>query len=209
MNDFNYFEPRASDADFFTIKLSNEFRTHLSSLTPEKERVGALDYDRTYADMHILIEVMGEVYATYLKDYNFGHIKPLGECIYEVEYKGFVSDYKCHLYEVVLPDLNKKITDGKIDMNKELYDYYHILPDAYIPFIENKIADYITVGEAAKILGVSDSRVKKMVADRVLDGFKRDNRVFLSKLDVEQRKKYIDKHGKPTKSSLRMGGDNI
>lgn len=40
-----------------------------------------------------------------------------------------------------------------------------------------------------------------MVEDRVLDGFKRNNRVHLSKADVEHRKSYIEKHGKPTKNS--------
>lgn len=209
MQNGNYFDPDVSKVDFFAVKLSSEFRNYLTSLTPEKERVGALDYDRSYGDIHILIEVMQNVYAIYLKDYNFGHIKPLGECIYEVNCKNTVSDYECYLYEVILPDLIEKISDGELDMDKELYDYYHILPDAYIPFIDSKISDYVTVGEAAKILNVSDSRVKKMVADRVLDGFKRDSRVYLSKLDVVQRKEYIEKYGKPTKSNLRKSGDTI
>jgi hypothetical protein len=199
MKDGNYFDPDVSRADFFTVKLSSEFRNYLSSLTPEKESVGVLDYDRSYGDIHILVEVMEDVYAIYLKDYNFGHIKPLGECIYEVNCKNNVSDYECYLYEVILPDLIRKISDGEIDMDKEVYDYYHILPDA--PFDVSRISDHVTVSEAAKILGVSDSRVKKMVADRVLDGFKRESRVYLSKLDVEQRKEYIEKHGKPTKNN--------
>ena len=74
------------------------------------------------------------------------------------------------------------------------------------PQFDSKISNYVTVGEAAKILGVSDSRVKKMVADRVLDGFKRESRVYLSKLDVDQRKEYIERHGKPTKGKLSKGG---
>lgn len=209
MKDGNYFEADVSRTDFYHVKLSSEFREYLSSLTPEKERVSALDYDRSYDDMHILIEVMSGIYATYLKDYNFGYIKPLGECIYELNCKSELLDYECYLYEVILPDLSKRISNGEIDMDKELYDYYHILPDAYIPFIDSKISDYVTVGEAAKILGVSDSRIKKMVADRVLDGFKQDGRIYLSKLDVEQRKDYIEKYGKPTKSSLKNSDDSI
>jgi hypothetical protein len=209
MNENNYFDPDVSRADFFTVKLSSEFRSYLSNLTPEKEGMGVLDYDRSYWDMHILIEVMKDVYAVYLKDYNFGHIKPLGECIYEVNCKCNISDYECYVHEVIVPDLNKKIADGEIDMDKELYDYYHILPDAYIPFIEQQVSDHITVAEAASILEVSDARIKKMVEDRVLDGFKRNNRVYLSKADVENRKAFIDKNGKPTKSSLRKSGDSI
>lgn len=207
MKDGNYFDLDVPKPDFFAVKLSSEFRNYLSSLTPEKESVGVLDYDRNYGDIHILIEVMEDVYAIYLKDYNFGHIKPLGECIYEVKCKNNVSNYERNLYAVVLPDLIKKISDGEIDMDKELYDYYHILPDA--PFDDSRISDRVTVSEAAKILGVSDSRVKKMVADRVLDGYKRESRVYLSKLDVEQRKEYIEKHGKPTKNNLRKSGDSI
>lgn len=209
MNSKNYFDGAVTAVDFFSVKLSLEFRDYLSNLTPKKEGLGVLDYDRSYDDMHILIEAMDEVYAVYLKDYNFGYIKPLGECIYEVKCNCKISDCETYTNEVILPDLNRKIENGEIDMDKELYDYYHILPDSYIPFFDSKISNYITVGETAKLLGVSDSRVKKMVADRVLDGFKREGRVYLSKIDVEQRKAYIDKHGKPTKSSLRKSGDSI
>jgi hypothetical protein len=65
------------------------------------------------------------------------------------------------------------------------------------------MGDLIPVGEASVILKVSEARVKKMAEDRVLDGYKRNNRVYVSKADVEQRKAYIEKHGKPTKSSAR------
>jgi excisionase family DNA binding protein len=207
MNQMDCFESRVTSADFFTIELSHEFRNHLVSLHPKKEGTGIPNYDRSYGNMHILIEVMNEVYAVYLKDYNFGHIKPLGECIYEVVTENYFADYTQKVSDVILPDLKNKIAFGEIDMDRELYDYYHILPDAYIPFIEDKISDYKTVGEAAKLLGVSDARVKKMVSDRVLDGFKRDGRVYLSKADVEQRKEFIDTHGKPTKSSSRKSGE--
>ena len=118
MKDGNYFDLDVPKPDFFAVKLSSEFRNYLSSLTPEKESVGVLDYDRNYGDIHILIEVMEDVYAIYLKDYNFGHIKPLGECIYEVKCKNNVSNYERNLYAVVLPDLIKKISDGEIDMDK-------------------------------------------------------------------------------------------
>jgi hypothetical protein len=44
--------------------------------------VGVLTYDRSYGDIHILVEFLDGVYVVYLKDNNFEHIKPLGECVY-------------------------------------------------------------------------------------------------------------------------------
>jgi len=207
MNMIEIFEDRVTKADFYSVELTNEFRSHLVSLYPKKEDSGVLDYDRSYGDLHILIEVMKDVFAIYLKDYNFGHIKPLGECIYEFTSESNNFDYENMLSNIILPDIQNKIRSGEINIEKEFYDYYHILPDTFIPFIDDKISDHITVGEAAKILNVSDTRVKKMVSDRVLDGFKRDGRVYLSRVDVEQRKAFIDEHGKPTKSSLKKGGE--
>jgi len=153
MERMDCFEERISRADFFTVKLSTSFRNYLASLVPQKNNAGVLDYERNYGDIHILIEVMEGVYAVYLKDYNFGHIKPLGECIYEIE-SDDLEDSEQIVYDYVLPDLQRKFECHMIDMDKELYDYYHILPDAYIPFIEGKISDKVTVGEAARILGV-------------------------------------------------------
>jgi excisionase family DNA binding protein len=189
-----------SRLDFFSIELATWLREELSSKVPAKESVGVLTYDRTYRDIYVLVEVLQEVYAVYLKDYNFGHIKPLGECVYMLDEQDAVESDEAYLYAQVLPDLSNRISNGEINLDKELYDYYHTLPDEYIPFIEKNLSDHITVAEAAKILGVSDARIKKMVEDRVLDGFKRDKRVYLSKADVEQRKVYIEQHGKPTKN---------
>lgn len=190
----------ASRLDFFSLELATWLREELNAKTPPKESVGVLTYDRSYGDMYILVEVLDGVYAVYLKDYNFGHIKPLGECVYILDDQLHVEDSDAYLYAQIIPDLSRRIVNGEINLDKELYDYYHILPDAFIPFLEKNVSDHITVAEAAVILGVSDARIKKMVEDRVLDGFKRENRVYLSKADVEQRKAYIEKHGRPTKS---------
>ena len=189
-----------SALDFFSLKLAAWLREELSAKTPQKEIVGVLTYDRSYGDIHILVEVLDDVYAVYLKDYNFGHIKPLGECVYILDDQIHMEDRNAYFHTHIMPDLGRRIISGEINLDKELYDYYHVLPDSFIPFIENNVSDHITVAEAASILGVSNSRIKKMVEDRVLDGFKRDNRVFLSKADVELRKSYIEKYGKPTKA---------
>ena len=60
-----------------------------------------------------------------------------------------------------------------------------------------------TVQEAAEMLGVSASRVKKMVADKVIDGFKRDGRVWLSRVAVQRRADYIAEHGRPTRGKAK------
>ena len=189
-----------SKQNFFSLELSAWLREEISAKAPSKDSLGALTYDRSYGDIYILAEVLDGVYAVYLKDYNFGHIKPLGECVYILEVQIRGEDSEDYLYKQIMPDLSRRILSGEINLDKELYDYYHILPNSYIPFIENNVSDHITVAEAASILGVSDARIKKMVEDRVLDGFKRDNRVYLSKADVEYRQAIIKKHGKPTKS---------
>lgn len=189
--------------DFYSMELEDWLREELSAKVPTKEIVGAIQYDRTYGNIHILVEVLLGMYAVYLKDYNFGHIKPLGDCIYELDEKSLIKNSEEYLKKEILPDLSRRILNGEIDLDKELYDYYHVLTNQYIPWMEKKIMEYITVPEAASILGVSQSRVKKMVEDRVLDGFKRDNRVFLSKAHVEQRKAYIEKYGKPTKGKRK------
>lgn len=194
-----------SRLDFFSLELATWLREELSEKTPTKESVGALTYDRAYGNMNIMVEVLDGVYAVYLKDYSFGHIKPLGECVYILDDQIHVEQCNAYLHAQIMPDLSNRILSGEINLDKELYDYYHILPDAFIPFIENNVSDHISVAEAAAILGVSDTRIKKMVEDRVLDGFKRENRVYLSKDDVEQRKAYIEKHGRPTKA--RKEGD--
>lgn len=200
MTNNDCFSAAVSRLDFFSLELATWLREELSAKTPAKESVGALTYDRSYGDIHILVEVLDGVYAVYLKDYNFGHIKPLGECVYILDDQIYVEDCGAYLYAQIMPDLSRRILSGEINLDKELYDYYHILPDAFIPFIEENVSDHITVAEAAAILRVSAARIKKMVEDRVLDGFKRDNRVYLSKADVMQRKAYTEKHGKPTKS---------
>ena len=195
-----------SRLNFFSLELAAWLREEISTKTPVKDIVGALTYDRSYGDIYILVEVLDGVYSVYLKDYNFGHVKPLGECVYILDDQIRVENCEAYLFAQIMPDLSRRILSGEINLDKELYDYYHILPNAYIPFIENNVSDHITVSEAAAILGVSDARIKKMVEDRVLDGFKRDNRVYLSKADVEHRKVFIEKHGKPTKS--KKGGKN-
>lgn len=199
MNDYVCFDSSIEKTVFFIVKLSLDFRKSLSSSISNNEKFGLLDYDRSYGDIHILIEVMQEVYAVYLKDYNFGHIKTFGDCIYEFDDEDVITYDSNLITNLILPDLQKRISSGEINIDRELFDYYHILPDVNNSIIDNKIPDKISVREAAKLLGVSEARVKKMVSDRVLDGFKREGRVFLSLADVEKRKAFIEEFGKPTK----------
>ena len=166
---------------------------------------GAINYDRTYSMIKILIEELSGIFAVYLKDYSMGHIRPLGRCIYEYEPVDVPDgcsdeDYsRIQIRRRILPYLEMLYMCGEINLPEEIYNYYHIIPDSKIINIEERLNDLVTVQEAAEMLGVSASRVKKMVADKVLDGFKREGRVWLSKVAVQRRIDYIAEHGKPTR----------
>lgn len=170
---------------------------------------GAINYDRTYSTIRILIEDLDRVFAVYLKDYTLGHIRPLGRCIYGYEPAdvpdecGYEEYSRIQIRRRILPYLEELCMSGQINLPEEIYDYYHVIPDSKIINIEERLNDLMTVQEAAKMLGVSASRVKKMVADKVLDGFKRDGRVWLSKVAVQRRVDYIAENGKPKRGKAR------
>lgn len=189
--------------DVFSLELTDFARIGIAGAEVEAEKAdGALWYDRTYSDMSIIVEVMWGVAAAYLKDYNFGYVKPLGECIYDIPDVNGECDPSEMLVQHVIPEIELDILNGKIDLKQELYDYYHVLPDADNPFIRKRIdpEDFMSVTEASEALGVSTARVKKMAIDRVIGGFKRDGKLWLSRDEIRARIDYIAKHGKPTRS---------
>ncbi|MBR0404096.1 MAG: hypothetical protein IJI68_02670 [Eggerthellaceae bacterium] len=191
--------------DVYSLKLTDFARIGLANADPEPGEIGGpLWYDRTYGDMSVIVEVMWGVAAAYLKDYNFGYVKPLGECIYDAwgeECETPEYDPLELLTQRVIPEIELDILNGKIDLAQELYDYYHVLPAADNPFIRRRIdpADFMSVAEASEALGVSGARVKKMAIDRVIGGFKRDGKLWLSRDEVQERIDYIAEHGKPTR----------
>lgn len=165
--------------------------------------LGAIDYDRSYEGAQILIEVMTGICAVYLKDYEFGYIKPFGECLYtDEDFEGDgIEDASIEIRAAM--KLERDIRSGKIDLRKELFDYYHDIPETAMKILGDSLNDLVTVQEAAEALGVSTARVKKMVSDGVLDGFKCEGRLRISKAAVEHRKSYIAEHGKPTRGKAR------
>ena len=97
-------------------------------------------------------------------------------------------------------DIRKMITAGVIDLDRELYNYYHVLPTgASIEW--NYSGKTITVSEAAEMLGCSASRVKKMTEDRMLEGFKVGNDLRITLESVECRQTYLEAHGTPRKGT--------
>lgn len=257
------FEASVNTINFFSFGLSDCLRDTLDEGdSPDNYYHTALAYDRSYGEINIIVEVMDDLlYWAYLKDYNFGHMKPLGECIYDYKipgapkmpesYKGeeyipgwwshfgendmdgtswsaednhprdeeyetayhkaysdwtMSTSYRDRVNEAIMPDLARRILSGEINICQELHDYYHIIPDEKIPTIKNRMSELVSVQEAAETLAVTASRVKKMVADGVLDGFKHDGKLYLSKQGVEARKKYIERYGKPTRGKAKKGG---
>lgn len=244
------FDIHVSKCDFYSMSLSNALRQEIVELNERDDRRSALDYDRSLGDLYVIVELMDlDLYWAYLKDYNFGHMKPLGKCIYDFklpgepempkyyegeEYIPAIPDFGLNeenhprdedyerkysewretfttterLMLGVLPDLSSRIESGEIDITQEAFDYYHRIPSEPIPRVKDRMLELISVQEAAKILNVTNSRVKKMVADKVLDGFTRDGKLYLSKQGVVDRSEYIKKHGKPTRGKAKSKGEN-
>ena len=150
------------------------------------------------------MEDMGDICAVYIKDYSFGYIKPFGDCLYAVEDIGEDGlDDGAPLHLRVAMRIERDVLSGTIDLEKELSDYYHEIPETAIKILGDSLNDLVTVQEAAEALGVSAARVKKMLADGVLDGFKCAGRLRVSKAAVDERIEYIAEHGKPTRGKSR------
>ena len=164
---------------------------------------GAIDYDRSYDGMRILVESMGDICAVYMKDYAFGYIRPFGECVYALEDMADGSNEDSPIEALMAMKIEEDVRSGVIDLERELHDYYHELPEAAIKILGDSLNDLVSVQEAARLLGVSAARVKKMLADGVLDGFKCDGRLKVSKAAVDERIAYIAQHGKPTRGKSR------
>lgn len=165
-----------------------------------------IDYMRDYSDLRLLIQDMGDIFALYLKDYAFGYIKPLGMCVYEYPLSPELlelddSNRADFIKESILLCIENDLWEEDFDLKGELYNYYHDIPDIDSPFIQKRmdLGGLLSVKEAAERLDVTQTRVKKMVQDRQLDGYKYGNKLLISESSVTNRIKYIEKHGKPTR----------
>lgn len=204
-------EPRGHHRlDFYSLELTSFARLGLANGDPEgTDTLGAVGYDHSYDNMHILVEVMMGVCAVYIKDYSFGYIKPFGDCVYDFcGGAGLMKiDPEEFLEELIIPKLELDILEGKIDLAKELYDYYHRIPAGNNPYTKFHIdeSDFMSVQDAAKALDITEGRVKKLISERTLDGYKigDDRALWLSREQVRARIDYIAKHGKPTRGKAR------
>ena len=194
------------ECDFYSFELTSFARLAYAhgSCSWNDTATGAIDYDRSYDGIRVLVEDMGDICAVYIKDYSFGYIKPFGDCLYAVEDIGEDGlDDGAPLHLRVAMRIERDVLSGTIDLEKELSDYYHEIPETAIKILGDSLNDLVTVQEAAEALGVSAARVKKMLADGVLDGFKCAGRLRVSKAAVDERIEYIAEHGKPTRGKSR------
>ena len=172
----------------------------------EQEECG-FDYKRDYSNLHLLIQDIGDVFALYLKDYEFGYMKPLGMGVFEHPTNEELlslrdPDRVKYIRDCVLSGIELNLWEDDFDLKEEMYGYYHDVPDADNPLVRQKIDlnSLLSIKEAAAALDVSSARVKKMVADKVLEGFKFEGRLLVSEQSVAKRVKYIKEYGKPTRS---------
>lgn len=165
-----------------------------------------IDYMKDYSDLRLLIQDMGDIFALYLKDYAFGYIKPLGMCIYEYPLSPELietdeSNRAEFIKENILLCIENDLWEDDFNLKDELYGYYHDIPDIDSPFIKQRmdLDGLLSVKEAAAQLEVSDARVKKMVADKLIDGYKFGGKLLISQSSVKRRIDYIKEHGLPTR----------
>lgn len=195
--------------DFYEVEFTELARLAIAegqySLDGEP-KVREIDYMRDYSDLRLLIQDMGDIFALYLKDYAFGYIKPLGMCVYEYPLSPELleldeSKRADFIKESILLCIENDLWEESFDLKGELYNYYHDIPDIDSPFIQKRmdLGALLSVKEAAERLGVTQTRVKKMVQDRQLDGYKYGNKLLISESSVMSRIEYIEKHGKPTR----------
>ena len=204
------FDGKPYQSDFYNVYLSDYARENVPGYDPGagSSGKGAIDYDRSYYELQLIIEVLDGTFAVYMKDYTMGHIRNLGACVYGYESVDVPDEHMGQWNEIqlsrrILPYLEALFLSGEINLAEEIYDYYHTIPDVDVRLIQHRLNDLVSVQEAASMLDVSAARVKKMLADRVLDGFKHNGRLWLSKAAVQERVDYIAEHGKPTRGKKK------
>lgn len=200
--------------DFYEVNFTELARLAIAEgvrLANEEQAESGLDYLKDYSNLKLVIQDMGDVFALYLKDYEFGYMKPLGMSVYEYPPTAELleldkSKRPDFIKDCVLLSIENDLWEGGLNLKDELYDYYHDIPDIKSPLVQQKIkhATLLSVKEAASKLGVSDARIKKMVADKLLDGFKLGGKLLISESSIDRRNKYIKAHGKPTRSKRKV-----
>lgn len=201
-----------SIANFYTVKLNELARFALADGETDADAFqdSEVEFNRDYSNIEILIEDLIGICAVYIKDYSIGHIQLLGMCTYFYDYDDDINTHdpkslKEHVEKHILPTLALEFWEGNMDLKREIYNYYHHLPDIENPLLKKHInlEGLLTVNEAAASLGVSGPRVKKMIVERSLDGFKYRGNVLITESSVLNRLKYIEEHGKPMRGKKK------
>lgn len=195
--------------DFYEVEFTELARLAIAEgqyCSDGHPKIQEIDYMRDYSDLRLLIQDMGDIFALYLKDYAFGYIKPLGMCIYEYPLSPELleldeSKRAEFIKNSVLLGIENDLWEEGFDLKGELYGYYHDIPDIDSPFIQQRmdLDGLLSVKEAAERLGVTQTRVKKMIQDRQLDGYKYGSKLLIPESSVTDRIEYIKEHGKPTR----------
>lgn len=207
--------------DFYEVDFTEYARLYLAEgqYSPEGQPAGNdVDYLKDYSGIKLLIQDVSMpfgdegLFALYLKDYEFGFINPLGVCIYPFDFTDgsralYDEDPEKFIRDHVLLHFESEFWEEDFDLKQELFDYYHNLPDVHHPMLANKadLDGLLTAKAVSEKLGVSIPRVMKMVEEGSIDGYKFGGKLLITQSSVDQRIRYIEEHGKPTRGKASDG----
>lgn len=207
--------------DFYEVEFTEYARLYVAEgqYSPEGSvRCKDVDYAKDYSGIKLLIQdvsmpfVNEGLFALYLKDYEFGFINPLGVCIYPFDFvdgsrEQYDEDPERFIRDHVLLHFESEFWEDDFDLKQELFGYYHNLPDVHHPLLSNKanLDGLLTAKAVSEKLGVSIPRVMKMVEEGSIDGYKFGGKLLITQSSVEQRLRYIEEHGKPTRGKAPEG----
>lgn len=176
---FNVF----TEPTIWSVNFSYELRSTLDSFRENSGSKNLLDYSEDYNSINLLVEPLGDLYCAYLKDYEFGYIKGFDKTVFIPE-EGAGCFYD--KVDECLEDLLKKIESHEINLDSELYNYYHEIPEEGLKHY-NYLKDAISIKEAARLLGKSESRVQALIDNRQLDAYRYQGRVYINPKSVLNR----------------------
>lgn len=204
-----------SKLDFYEVEFTEYARLYLAEgqYSPDGALRGKeVDYLKDYSGLKLLIQDISDplgnsgLFALYLKDYEFGFIEPLGVCVYPFDFTDeswvqYREDPEGFLREHVLLAFELEFWEDDFDLKKEFFDYYHNLSDVHDPMISKRadLEGLLSAKETSERLGVSIPRVMKMVEEKSIDGYRFGGKLLITQSSVEERLRYIEEHGKPTR----------
>lgn len=207
--------------EFYEVEFTEYARLYVAEgqRTRDKQFVcDGIDYHRDYSGLKLLIQDVSMpfgdegLFALYLKDYEFGFISPLGACVYPFDFVDgsrelYDANPESFIRDHVLICFESDFWEDDFDLKQELFNYYHNLPDVHHPLLENRtdLDGLLTAKAASEKLGVSIPRVMKMVEEGSIDGYRFGGKLLITQSSIEQRLRYIAKHGKPTRGKAPEG----